>query len=268
MFDFLDKIFKFPTEIVTGAKIYEFSNLFGGKPIQLSETITTTWIIMILLTLLFYWGGKNLELVPGKKQVVFELLYDFYDWLAGNVLKKWKTKFMAYVAALMTFLFVSNTISLIPIPTFSKIDGVIHVDAFFKTPTSDLNTTVGLALITAAVFLFYGIKLNGIWGYIKSLMSPNIAMLPLNIIGEIAKPLNISMRLFGNMLGGAVIMTLLYQFTSWIFSKSFIPAPIIIVPLHLYFDIFAGIMQSFVFTMLTLVYISMAIGDKEPEPEI
>lgn len=251
--------------IVEGAKYINIPNPFGAD-ILITETVTTTWIIMIVLTLLLWWGTKNLKEKPGKKQVVFEIIYGFYDWLAGNVLSKWKGKFMAYVSALMTYLIIANTISLIPLPGFTRsAEGVLSIGTFFKNPTSDLNTTVGLALITAAVFLYFGIRVNGIWGYIKGLMEPSILMLPLNIIGELAKPLNISMRLFGNMLGGAVIITLLYQFTSWLFIKSYIPVPIVIVPLHMYFDLFAGLIQSFVFTMLTLVYISMAVGNSDPE---
>lgn len=267
MFNFLNKVFKLPTEIVEGAKIYKFP-FINGQEIAVSETIVITWIIMIALLIILSFGTRNLELIPSKKQVVFESIYDFYNWLTTNVLKNWNTKFIAYISALMTYLIFSNTISLIPLPSFSVVDGVLHVDAFFSAPTSDLNTTVALATITTIAFLFYGIKLNGFGGYIKGLMSPNIVMFPLNIIGEMAKPLNISMRLFGNILGGGVIMTLIYQFTSWIFSKTLIPVPLLIAPLHLYFDLFSGLIQSFVFTMLTLVYVSMAIGDNEPEPVI
>ncbi len=250
--------------VVQGARYISIPNPFG-KEIIVTETVTTTWIIMLAFLLIFWWGTKDLKEKPGKKQMFFEMIYDFYDWLAGNVLSKWKGKFMPYVSALMTYLLIANIISLLPIPWLFKTEAGYSISNLFKSPTSDLNTTVGLALITAAVFLYYGIKVNGILGYMKSLLEPTPLMLPMNIIGELAKPLNISMRLFGNMLGGAVIITLLYQFSSWLFSKFYVPAPVFIVPLHLYFDIFAGIIQSFVFTMLTLVYISMAVGDSEPE---
>lgn len=99
------------------------------------------------------------------------------------------------------------------------------------------------------------IKTNGVTGYFKGLMEPTPVMLPMNIIGELAKPTNISMRLFGNNFAGMVIIGLIYMAAPW-----FIP-----VPLHLYFDLFGGLVQAFVFTMLTLVYIQQSLGNSEPE---
>lgn len=109
------------------------------------------------------------------------------------------------------------------------------------------------SLLTTCLFVSTAIKYNGIGGYLKGFTSPTIVMLPMNIVGEMAKPLNISMRLFGNMFAGTVIMGLLYMAVPW-----GIPAP-----LHLYFDLFAGAVQSFVFVTLSMVYVQGALGDAE-----
>ena len=87
----------------------------------------------------------------------------------------------------------------------------------------------------------------------KGFFSPLPIMAPLNVVGELAKPLNISVRLFGNMFAGSVIMGLLYKACPWV-----IPAP-----LHLYFDLFSGLVQSFVFVTLSMVYIQSSLGDAE-----
>ncbi len=214
-----------------------------GLPVTI--TVATTWFIMALFAILFRLGVRNLEMLPGKRQAFMETLYAAYDFLVGQVLAKWKNKYYVYIATLISFIFVANIISFFPIPGFSMKDGVLVIEPLFRTPTADINTTLGLALITTFTFLWAGISTQGIFGYFKGLAEPTPVMLPLNLIGELAKPTNISMRLFGNMFAGMVIMGLLYKAV-----PAAIPAP-----LHLYFDLFSGLVQSFVFTMLTMVYI-------------
>ena len=114
-----------------------------------------------------------------------------------------------------------------------------------------MNTTIGLALIVTTLFISINIKNNGVFGYLKGFADPTPVMLPLNVVGEFAKPLNISMRLFGNMFAGMVIMGLIYMAVPY-----FVPAA-----LHLYFDLFAGLVQSFVFVTLSMVYVQGSIGD-------
>ena len=224
-----------------------------GLPVTI--TVATTWVIMALFAILFRLGVRNLEMFPSKKQTFMEMLYGAYDFLVSQVLGKWKKQYYVYIATLISFILISNIVSFFPIPGFSMQDGVLVVEPLLRTPTADINTTLGLALITTFMFLSAGIKTQGIFGYLKSLAEPTPVMLPLNLIGEFAKPTNISMRLFGNMFAGMVIMGLLYKAV-----PALIPAP-----LHLYFDLFSGLVQSFVFTMLTMVYIQGSLGDGEPE---
>lgn len=253
-------------ELVEGPKVmfyipcpesFPFAESLGNGSFGLPVTITivTTWAIMLGFFLLFHFGMKKMELKPKKKQVFFELLYSVYDALVTQSLGKWKKKYLYYIGTLITFIFVSNIISFFPIPGFTKVGEQIQIVPLFRSPTADLNTTLGLALITCYMFLSAAMRTGGIVGYIKGLMQPNPVMLPMNLIGELAKPVNISMRLFGNMFAGMVIMGLLYMA-----APAALPAP-----LHLYFDLFSGLVQSFVFTMLTMVYIQGELGDSEPE---
>lgn len=222
-----------------------------GWPVSI--TVVTTWFIILALFVLFKVGTKRLELIPGKIQILLETIYEFLDGMMEQMLGPWRVKYFAFLGALFLFIFPANIISFFPIPWASYSQGTWNIAPAFRAPTADLNTTVGLALLTTIAFVGTSIKHNGLWGYLKGFAAPIPVMLPLNIVGEIAKPLNISVRLFGNMFAGSVIMALLYMACPWV-----IPAP-----LHLYFDLFSGLVQSFVFVTLSMVYIQSSIGDAE-----
>lgn len=222
-----------------------------GLPI--SATVVTTWFIIIGFFFLFKIGTKNLKVNPGKFQIFLESIYEFLESSVNQILGIWKNKYLLYFITLFLFIFISNIISFFPVPWARVQNGVIRIFPAFRSPTSDLNTTVCLAFLTTCLFISTAIRYNGLGGYLKGFISPTSIMLPLNVVGEIAKPLNISMRLFGNMFAGTVIMGLLYMAVPW-----GIPAP-----LHLYFDLFSGAVQSFVFMTLSMVYVQGALGDAE-----
>lgn len=247
------------TELVTGPKImFELPVHIGGKPVQIPETVTTTWIIMALFLIFFIFATKKLKKYPSTLQTILEIIYNFYDWLVGSVMGKTKDTFLVYISTLMSFILASNLVGFFPIPSIGVKDGIWAINYAFKAPTSDLNTTFGLAMLTAVIFTYFGIKANGISGHIKGFMTPTPIMLPLNLISEAAKPVSISMRLFGNAMAGGVIMGIIYMFASKLPLL-----PMVVAPLHLYFDLFSSLVQSFIFTMLSMIFIAQAIGDGE-----
>ena len=225
----------------------------GGYGLPVTITVVTTWFLILFMFILFRVGTSKLEVIPGKLQLILESIYAFLDGVVGQMMGSWKKKYLSYIGQLFLFIFTANTISFFPIPWFSIVDGHITFAPAFRSPTSDLNTTVGLALLTTFMFLKASIKTNGVLGYFKGFLAPIPVMLPLNIVGEFAKPVNISVRLFGNAFAGGVIMGLLYMG-----APAAIPAG-----LHLYFDLFSGLVQSFVFIMLSMVYIQGSLGDSE-----
>lgn len=229
----------------------ETANSGYGLPVTI--TVVTTWFLILFMFILFRVGTSKLEVIPGKLQLILESIYAFLDGVVGQMMGSWKKKYLSYIGPLFLFIFTANTISFFPIPWFSIVDGHITFAPAFRSPTSDLNTTVGLALLTTFMFLKASIKTNGVLGYFKGFLAPIPVMLPLNIVGEFAKPVNISVRLFGNAFAGGVIMGLLYMG-----APAAIPAG-----LHLYFDLFSGLVQSFVFIMLSMVYIQGSLGDSE-----
>lgn len=222
-----------------------------GLPVTI--TVVTTWFLILVMFLIFKLGTSKLEIIPGKIQMILESLYDFLYDIIGQMMGNWKKKYFSYIGPLFIFILAANIVGFFPIPWYFINDGHLTIAPAFRTPTADLNTTVGLALLTTFVFLKAGIKSSGFFGYLKGFLAPMPIMLPLNIVGEFAKPVNISVRLFGNAFAGGVIMGLLYMG-----APAVIPAA-----LHLYFDLFAGLVQSFVFIMLSMVYIQGSLGDTE-----
>jgi len=218
---------------------------------KLSETVVTSWIIIAGLALVSFLLTRNLKKVPTSKvQIFLEFaiggLVNLVTDTMGEKTVKRMPNIIPYIGSLFLFFACSNLIGLLGL----------------RSPTTDLDTTAAWALITFFMIYYAGVKFNGI-GYFKGLLEPMPALLPLNIIGELAKPISLSFRPFGNILGGAVIMSLLYSFLGYVstlipglaipFGQLLIP-----VPLHLYFDLFAGLLQSFIFIMLTMVFVGIA----------
>ena len=218
---------------------------------KISTTVTTSWIIMAALIIASYFLTRNLKKVPTSKVQIFlefavTSLKNLVTTTMGDKAVKQMPDMIYYIGSLFLFFACSNLIGLLG----------------FRSPTTDLDTTLAWAIITFCMIYYAGVKFHGL-KYFKGLLEPIPFLLPLNIIGEVAKPISLSFRPFGNILGGAVIMALLYQFLGWL--STLIPGVsipigqlVIPVPLHLYFDLFAGLLQAFIFIMLTMVFVGNA----------
>lgn len=226
-----------------GSKIIlQFSDKF-----YITETVINTWIIMAVLVILSIVLTRNMKLVPDGKQNVAEILVGTLTNLVGSSMGKDKIGFTPYMGTLMIFLVVANLWGLIGM----------------RAPTADLNTTFALSLLTFFMIHGFAIKRKGVFGWIKgTFLDPVPVMAPLNLISEIATPVSLAFRLFGNIVGGMIIMALVYNALGAILG-GILPVPIFMlgIPavLHAYFDVFAGVLQSFIFTMLTMVFVSMAM---------
>jgi len=214
-----------------------------GKDILIPDTIVNTWIIVILLSIFAIYINKKLRNAkvdekPSGILNFIELLVEGVESLVKTTMGPDKIKFAPYIGTLAMFLAVANLFGLIG----------------FAPPTSDYSVTLALALMTFVLTQYYGAKANGFGGYLKGFLDPVPFLLPLNIIGELANPVSLSFRLFGNVLSGVIIMGLLYSALGFL-------SPIIAPAFHAYFDLFSGLIQTFIFVMLTMVFISMKMGD-------
>ncbi|MEC9488531.1 MAG: F0F1 ATP synthase subunit A [Halanaerobium sp.] len=204
-----------------------------GFPI--SDTLITAWVVSLALIIFSFIVTRNLKMVPSGLQNVMELLLESIMDLIDNMLPGRGKKFLPFIATIALFVGVSNLVGIIPL---------------VKNPTADLNTTLALGLTVFVVSQVYGAKKKGVWNYLKGFAEPIFVMLPINIIGELAKPVSHSFRLFGNIFGGGILLGVLAQF---------VPGPALVpVPLMAWFDVFVGLIQALVFFMLAIAYIAIA----------
>ncbi|GAB6137295.1 F0F1 ATP synthase subunit A [Halanaerobaculum tunisiense] len=203
------------------------------------STVTTTWVIMAFLALFSWLATRNLqrEPKPGSLQNIAESFVEGMRGLVEETMGPKMKQFAPYIGTLMIYLTIANIMGIVP------GRDILHL----YTPTADLNTTFALGAITFVNVHFFGIRSKGVGGYIKSYFEPLPFLAPLNLIGNLADPVSLSFRLFGNMIASVVIMGLLYGVVG------------LIVPsiADLYFNLFAGVLQAFIFAMLTMTYISM-----------
>jgi len=210
--------------------------LFGFNLVFNTETILMTWIVMAALILFGFLATKNIGFLPNLFQVVGELFVNAFYGLAKDALdEEMAKKYFPLICALFMFLLLSNWLGIIP---------------RLSEPTKDLNTPLGFGIMGFFIAHYSGIKSKGFKNYAKEYFEPIFFMAPLNIIGELAKVVSISFRLFGNIMGGAIIILVVSHLV-----YSLIIPPILV----LFFGLFVGTIQAFVFTMLTLVYISLQV---------
>lgn len=206
--------------------------LFGG--IDIGESVVVSWIIMAVLVGLSILMTRNLKVQnPGKGQVILETaVTSLHNMVSGMVGEKGQR----YVPYLMTVLIYIG---------FANIIGLFG----FKPPTKDLTVTIALAAMSIILIEYAGIYARGVKGWVKSFAEPVAIMTPFNILEIVIKPLSLCMRLFGNVLGAFVIMELI---------KQVIPV-VLPVPFSLYFDIFDGLIQAYVFVFLTSLFVKEVV---------
>jgi F-type H+-transporting ATPase subunit a len=210
--------------------------VFGHNITINLEVVLMTWIVIVLLIVLGLLASYKKNIMPRPIQVVGELFISVLYGLTEDALGKELAKTYApLICALFLFLLLSNWLGIIP-----------HL----AEPTKDLNTTLGLGIMGFFIAHYAGIKSKGFKNYIKEYFQPIFFMMPLNVIGELAKIVSISFRLFGNIMGGSIIILVVSYLT-----YSLVLPPV----LNAFFGLFVGTIQAFVFTMLTVVYISVQV---------
>ncbi len=228
--------------------ILHFLFTMGILPHWLPEVVPISWIVIILLAFIAKMLTSNLQVIPGQAQAWGEWIVENFEQFVTGIVGEQGRKFVPYVGSIFLFIWLQNMMIQIP---------------GFNAPTADANTTIPLALITIIVVQLHGITSNGILGYLHHLAgSPKDLtgwilaplMFVLESIGEMAKPLSLSMRLFGNIFGeDAVILILMGMAAHSLYF----------IPVHLpmaFFGVFGGTVQALVFSMLTCIYLQIMSG--------
>ena len=294
---------------VDGAKIYFVLPVLGGIPV--TQTMLSSFLVMLLLCIAGYRLGRNLTKRPGSVQVLTEKAVSSLYNLVSDTMGAHNAHWTPYIGAL----FLS-----------SLFGSLIGMTGFLRSTTADLSTTLTWALMTSALIWYHSIKNRGFLGWLKGFTEPIVVMTPKNLVSEIAQPISMAFRHFGNVVGGTVITTMLYTalsgasaallnllassglavcvvlmaagvgLTLWGFRKKKLVWKILGIALtaiatlallqllgvvegvpilglglpailSLYFDIFSGFIQAFVFCLLSMVYISSACPPPAGEGE-
>ncbi len=234
------------TALDPSAGIIEKLNI-GGVEVWITETVVNTWIFMAVLILIAVFlriKMKNYKYRPGGLQNVVETAIEYMDSFVRSVMSDKYAYFGNWFFGVFVLILVSN------------LSGLLG----FRPPTADLCTTAAITLVTFVLIHFMGIK-TGKGGYFKGYLEPVPILLPINIISEFATPISLSFRLFGNILGGMIITSMIYMALGALpgILKIFnIGVPSV---LSVYFDVFAGCIQTVIFVMLSMTFIKDKISD-------
>ena len=207
--------------------------VFAVGPLQVTNTVVNTWIIMALVSVLLIVLGRRLKMRPMRFQNVLEWGVEALDNLIRGMIPHQSRVFLPIVGTLAIFIAASNLGGLIP---------------GLRSPTTDLNTPLALAIVVFFSVHYYGIRAKGIVGHLRHYVEPIFIMLPIEIASELARTMSLTFRLFGNILGEEIVVAVLF-----LILPVLIPVPMML------FSIFTSLIQAYVFTMLTVVYISGAV---------
>jgi F-type H+-transporting ATPase subunit a len=209
---------------------------------KLNATIVFTWALMLVLA-----GGSKLitrqlstRLDRSAWQNLLEIVVTAIEKQIQDVGLRDAKRYLGFLGTLFLFLAAASLCTVIP---------------GYETPTGSLSTTAALALSVFVAVPLFGIESQGLGGYLKSYLKPTVIMLPFNIISELSRTLALAVRLFGNMMSGAMILSILLTITPFIF-------PVVMTALGL----LTGMVQAYIFTILAAVYIAAATRTRKLAP--
>jgi F-type H+-transporting ATPase subunit a len=223
------------------------SGPFAG--LRITETVIWAVIVAVLLAVFLLLSVRNLKRDPKGGQGVAELIVEYAYSMTGNNIGKQHLGYAPFVGTVFLFVLFANMLGMLG----------------FRPVTSDVNATTALAVCVFLVIQGSGIRSKGIKGYLKHFVQPYPFLLPINILEEFTFPISLSFRLFGNILAGVIVMELVFGGLKKLsMSVLHLPIPllqtVIPLPLNAFFDIAEPVLQAFVFTMLTMAFVSKAIA--------
>ncbi|MFA6431982.1 MAG: F0F1 ATP synthase subunit A [Candidatus Margulisiibacteriota bacterium] len=216
----------------------------------LVNPVITLWIAASLTFLFYFIAGRNAKLAPAGIQNLAEMIIGFFKDEVASMLGENSSKWLPFILALFTFILIGNLLGLIP---------------GLGAPTSNINVTAGLAIVIFLLTHFMGIMEHGLIKYLRSFIPEGIPLpivfflIPIELVSQLARPFSLAVRLFANMFAGHTVaitlITLIFFFKSYLI----VPFPIIGNLAVSLFEIFAALIQAYIFTFLATLYISSAI---------
>ena len=243
---------------VNGPRIY-FTIHTPWFDINITQTVVSLIAVSLILIAIALIATRKLTKRPGRLQVVTEKLVNMLYGLVEDTMGKHNLKFAPYIGTLFLCSIMGTLI------------GMTHI---FRSVTADLSVTLAWALVTTGLVWYNNIKNFGFKTWLRGFTEPIVVMTPMNVVSEIAQPISMAFRHFGNVAGGSVLTALVYAALAALsnFIFGWIPGLIGTIPffqvgipafLSVYFDLFSGFVQALVFSLLTMVY----VGGACPPPE-
>jgi F-type H+-transporting ATPase subunit a len=206
--------------------------------------IIMSFLVGLVLVLFSLWSTRRMEKVPRGSQAFVEIVVEALQNFLGDMLGKNTARYLPFLGTIFLYILLMNFWGLIPL---------------MHSPTNTLNTTLALAIVVFVTYNIEGVRAKG-WKYLKHYVEPLFLaplMLPIHIIGDLARPVSLSIRLFGNLTGEDLTLALLVVLTPFLFGWIPVPIHMVMVVLALLFST----IQATVFTLLSTVYLSLAIEE-------
>jgi F-type H+-transporting ATPase subunit a len=224
--------------------------LFHIGPFAVTNAMLTAWVVMAFLVIVSFLVTRRLASIPESRfQNLFEMIVEFVLDLAERTAgAKVGRLVFPLIGTLFIYILIANWFGILPgVGTVTLCDAHgEHCVPVLRAATSDLNMTLAMALIAVVTVQVIGVTSNGVKGYLKELSTP-LLLTPIHLIGELSHIISLSARLFGNIFGGEILLVVMFALVPYF-------VPIIFMGLELFF----GFIQALIFTVLTIVYISLA----------
>ncbi len=212
--------------------------LFHIGPVPITQAVLTTWAIMVVLVLGLAVLTRRLSMTPNKRQAALELVVDTIDIQIRETTGANPAPFRSFIGTLFLFILVANWSSLLP--------GI-------EPPTAQLETDAALAALVFLSVVWFGIRGDGVGGYLKSFAAPNPVMIPLNMLASVTRVFSMFVRLFGNVMSGVFVVGIVASLAGLL-----VPIPLMAL------DLLTGLVQAYIFAVLATVFISATVEDGKP----
>jgi F-type H+-transporting ATPase subunit a len=242
--------------------------VFTIGPLSVTNSMIGAVLASLVLLVAAWYISRRATFIPARLQAAIEMPIELMAGIISGSSSRWR-QYAALILGFFLLILVANWIGLLPgVGTigFTHVDEAGH-EVFVpavRAASADLNFTLGLAIVSFVMFIYWGIRANGGWGYLKELMGQPIYMAPLmfpiNLISESSRLISLSMRLFGNIFAGEVLLaTMLALTTAAVFV---LPLAFFVPAIFLGLEVLFGLVQALVFALLSMTYISTAIAEQ------
>ena len=212
--------------------------LFTLGPVPITEPVVVTWGLMAALAFASFLVTRSLTLVPSRAQTVLEVVVGAIEDQIQETMRVAPARYLPLFGTLFVFILAANWSSLLP--------GI-------EPPTAHIETDAALALIVFGAVIYFGVRVRGVLGYLKTFAEPTFVMIPLNVAETFTRTFSLIVRLFGNVMSGAFIIGIILSLAGLL-----VPIPFMGI------ELLIGAIQAYIFTVLAMVFVGSVVRENSP----